>query len=112
MSENKGSRLLIGFALETDNILENAEKKLTGKNLDMVVANSTDALADKANQATILYRERDTESLPKLDKAAVAELILERVSELKGAHGRRKKWTCRPLSRLTRELVSRQASLG
>ena len=36
MGENKGERLLIGFALETDDIVENAEKKLTGKNLDMV----------------------------------------------------------------------------
>ena len=83
MGENKVDHLLVGFALETNDILENAQKKLTEKKLDMVVANSTEALANKSNQATILYADRETESLPELDKGSVADLILDRVIEIK-----------------------------
>ncbi len=90
MGENKGGRLLVGFALETDDIIENAKKKLTKKNLDMIVANNTEALASGVNQATILYKERETEPLPTLNKEEVSELILERISELKKGPGEKK----------------------
>ena len=83
MGENKGERLLVGFALETNNIMENAKKKLTGKNLDIIVANSTEALASGVNQATIIYKDREIEPLPTLNKEEVAELILDRITELK-----------------------------
>ena len=83
MGKDKGARLLVGFALETDNIIENAKEKLKKKNLDMIVANSTEALASGVNRATILYRDREAEALPTLGKSEVAELILDRVYEMR-----------------------------
>ena len=83
MGMDKGSRLLVGFALETDNIIEYAREKLKKKNLDMIVANSTEAIASRVNRATILYDGREDESLPTMGKEEVAGLILDRVARLK-----------------------------
>jgi len=82
MGERKTSaQILIGFALETDNLLENAEKKLREKNLDMVAANGITAMESKANEATIITAEKGAggvEKLPEANKREVARWILDR----------------------------------
>ncbi len=89
MGDKKEDRVLVGFALETDNIVENAKEKLEKKNLDMIVANSTEALASGVNQATISFRDRADETLPTLEKREVAELILDRALELKSGNSKK-----------------------
>jgi phosphopantothenoylcysteine decarboxylase / phosphopantothenate---cysteine ligase len=78
--------IVVGFALETDDAVENGRKKLHEKALDLVVVN--DATEDGAgfggdtNRVTILQRDGEDAVLPLMSKAAVAEEILDRVEQL------------------------------
>ena len=74
----KKGQTLIGFALETDNIEENARKKLKEKGLDLVVANTPAGLDSDTNQVTILSRDGLADRLPPLPKEEVADRILDR----------------------------------
>ena len=82
----KKSQVLIGFAAETQNLLEYANKKLVEKNLDFIVAN--DVTADGAgfgvptNIASIIWRGGNVENFAKMSKSALADKIVERVAEL------------------------------
>lgn len=75
---------LIGFALETDHELENAQHKMTKKNLDMIVLNSLrDAGAGfgyDTNKVTILFRDGSQKNYPLLSKEAVAQVIIDNIS--------------------------------
>ena len=81
----KGSRKIVGFALETDNEQSNAEEKLRKKNLDLIVLNS---LRDKGagfgcdtNKVTFIDASH-REELPLLSKTEVAERIADRIEKL------------------------------
>jgi phosphopantothenoylcysteine decarboxylase/phosphopantothenate--cysteine ligase len=82
------SQLLVGFALETDNELENAKSKLARKNLDMIVLNS---LKDKGagfghdtNKVTIITADGTVTEGTLKSKAAVAKDIADRMEWLMG----------------------------
>lgn len=81
--KKKPDQFLVGFALETENLEENARKKLNEKNLDLVVANSPAGLDSEINQVTIINRENETEVVPPLPKDEVADRILDNVIRLK-----------------------------
>lgn len=85
----KADRLLVGFAAETENVVENARAKLTAKNLDLVVANDVTrngaGFDAETNIVTILTRDGREISLPKMSKFAVANRILDEVVRLQGA---------------------------
>ena len=76
----------VGFAAETENLLKNAEKKLTGKSADLIVANDISqpesGFGADTNQVVILSRDRPPEPLPLLPKSEVAAVILARVAAL------------------------------
>jgi phosphopantothenoylcysteine decarboxylase/phosphopantothenate--cysteine ligase len=79
--------VVVGFALETDDLLANARKKLDGKGLDMVVLNAANepgaGFAVDTNRVTIVTRgAAQPEQLPLLDKRDVADAILDRVEVL------------------------------
>ncbi|MCR5833094.1 MAG: bifunctional phosphopantothenoylcysteine decarboxylase/phosphopantothenate--cysteine ligase CoaBC [Selenomonadaceae bacterium] len=82
----KKSQVLVGFAAETQNVLQYAEKKLVEKNLDFIVAN--DVTAEGAgfnvptNIASIIWRNGNVENFAKMDKSKLAEKITDRVAEL------------------------------
>ncbi len=82
----KKSQVLVGFAAETQNILEYANKKLVEKNLDFIVANDVTAegagFGVSTNIASIIWRGGDVETFDKMSKAALAEKIIERVANL------------------------------
>jgi phosphopantothenoylcysteine decarboxylase/phosphopantothenate--cysteine ligase len=87
----KGARrkgaVVVGFALETDDLLANGRKKLDGKGLDMVVLNAANepgaGFAVDTNRVTIVTRgAQEPEQLPLLDKRDVADAILDRVEVL------------------------------
>jgi phosphopantothenoylcysteine decarboxylase/phosphopantothenate--cysteine ligase len=84
-------RLLVGFAAETDNVLDNASRKLRAKNLDMVVVNdllTTGAgFGSDTNVVTIIDRTGTTTHLPVMNKAEVAARVLDKVLELKAKSG-------------------------
>ena len=79
-------QLLIGFALETDDELENARKKLSTKNLDLLVLNSLKdegaGFGHDTNKVTILRSGTDPIELPLMSKAEVATAILDHLEEL------------------------------
>ena len=83
---NECPRVVVGFAAESRDLLENATHKLKSKGLDLIVANDismTDAgFAVQTNRVTLLFADGRQESLPLLSKAEVAEVILGWVSKL------------------------------
>jgi phosphopantothenoylcysteine decarboxylase/phosphopantothenate--cysteine ligase len=89
VAREKGERLVVGFAAETDNVAENARKKLTAKNADLIVAN--DVTAEGAgfnvdtNVVTFFARDGREVILPKLSKAEVAQRILNEALRLRAA---------------------------
>jgi phosphopantothenoylcysteine decarboxylase/phosphopantothenate--cysteine ligase len=83
--------VVVGFALETDDLLANARKKLDSKALDLIVLNAANeagaGFGVDTNRVSILRRGTSTpEDLPLLLKREVADAILDRVEEL--LHGR------------------------
>jgi phosphopantothenoylcysteine decarboxylase/phosphopantothenate--cysteine ligase len=87
LGKRKGTRILVGFAAETDDLLDNARTKLQRKNLDLVVANNVrEAGAGfdvDTNVVTLLDRAGGAEKLPLLSKREVADRILDRVKALR-----------------------------
>ena len=86
MGKNKQSnQIMVGFAAETENLLQNARKKLESKNLDFIVANDVTmegaGFASDTNIVTFISREGEIVSLPKMQKDEVAAAILDRVVE-------------------------------
>ena len=83
----KGGRLLIGFAAETEELTANAAKKLSEKNLDMIVANNVaqagSGFDGDTNIATILDRSGATRALPLMSKDELADRILDHFLDLK-----------------------------
>ena len=75
--------LLVGFAAETDDLIENARSKLERKNVDFIVANDVSrrdiGLDSDHNQVTILGRDGGVWEVPRASKVEVAEAILDRV---------------------------------
>ncbi|MDQ6737232.1 MAG: phosphopantothenoylcysteine decarboxylase, partial [Gemmatimonadota bacterium] len=76
------SLVVIGFALETDNLIENARAKLSAKKLDMIVANRAgpegEGFGSDTNRVTFIS-SGGSEELPLISKSEVAELLLDRV---------------------------------
>ena len=85
LGREKGSRLLIGFALETDNELENAEVKLQKKNFDFIVLNSLKDIGagfqGDTNKVSIIDATSQLD-LPLLSKMEVAERIADKIESI------------------------------
>lgn len=83
----KEGQILVGFAAETEDAIENARKKLDSKHLDMIVANDVTlpgaGFDVDTNIASIITRDK-IESLPIMTKKALADEILSRVAALRG----------------------------
>lgn len=86
LGREKGRRLLVGFALETDHEEENARKKLDKKNFDFVVLNSLrDAGAGfrgDTNKVTLVDRQ-GVEALPLMSKHDVAARIVDKIEKIR-----------------------------
>jgi len=89
VAAEKGARLVVGFAAETERVAENARKKLSAKNADLIVAN--DVTAEGAgfdldtNVVTLFARDGRDLPLPKMTKSEVAGRILDEVVRLRSA---------------------------
>ena len=74
---------LVGFAMETDDGLENARRKLASKNLDWIVLNNLKeegaGFGAGTNRVTLIHHSGHTEELPRLPKRQVAEMLLDRI---------------------------------
>ncbi|NLV29716.1 MAG: bifunctional phosphopantothenoylcysteine decarboxylase/phosphopantothenate--cysteine ligase CoaBC [Acidobacteria bacterium] len=89
LGREKKGQVLVGFAAETDNLLENARGKLAGKNLDLVVANdvSRGVFGEDAATVHILRRTGETVTLRQRPKGAIARAILDLALEARRTRG-------------------------
>lgn len=82
----RNDQLLVGFALETDNEKENALKKLSDKNADLIVLNSLReegaGFAHDTNKATVYFRDGREKSLPLQSKKDLAKTLVDTITEL------------------------------
>ena len=85
-SGEKRPQVVVGFAAESRDLLENATVKLKSKKLDIIAANdisATDAgFSVDTNRVTLLYADGNSEVLPLISKSEVAETIVARVAAL------------------------------
>jgi phosphopantothenoylcysteine decarboxylase/phosphopantothenate--cysteine ligase len=96
IGKRKGSRILVGFAAETENLISNARKKLLEKNLDFIVVNDVTrpgaGFGEDTNQVKILYPSEQVKDLPLMSKEEVSQSILDEVVKLlKQKKGSKKK---------------------
>jgi phosphopantothenoylcysteine decarboxylase / phosphopantothenate---cysteine ligase len=86
LGQAKSGRFLVGFAAETENLLDNARRKRREKNLDLVVANDVSrdgtGFGAEDNAAVLIDAEGERE-LPRMSKRELAEKIWDRVEALR-----------------------------
>jgi phosphopantothenoylcysteine decarboxylase/phosphopantothenate--cysteine ligase len=87
VAKNKGQKIIVGFAAETDHVAENARKKLSAKNADLIVANDVTAegagFDQDTNVVTLFSSDGRDLALPKMNKSEVAQRILDEVLRLR-----------------------------
>lgn len=87
IGKKKGSRIVVGFAVESDHLLENARAKLMEKRMDFIVANDLTTpgagFRMDTNIIRILDREGGDETFPLMDKLDAAGVILDRVKKVR-----------------------------
>jgi phosphopantothenoylcysteine decarboxylase/phosphopantothenate--cysteine ligase len=88
----KGNRILVGFSMESDHLIEHARAKLMEKGMDFIVANDvTEAGAGfggDTNVVRILDRDGGVENLPIMDKLDVAAAIIDRIKQIREGKGK------------------------
>jgi phosphopantothenoylcysteine decarboxylase/phosphopantothenate--cysteine ligase len=89
IASRKGDRIVVGFSMESDHLLEHARKKLMDKGMDFIVANDVTepgaGFQGDTNVISILDREGGVEVFPLMDKMDVADVILDRVRKMRDA---------------------------
>jgi phosphopantothenoylcysteine decarboxylase/phosphopantothenate--cysteine ligase len=80
---DRKSEILVGFAAETEDVVENARAKLQRKNLDYIVANDVSAadvgIGAEENAVTILARDGSSRRVARAAKRQIAEAILDEI---------------------------------
>ena len=85
LGERKDDHVLVGFAAETQDVLEEARGKLVAKNLDLCVANNVSlaglGFGSDVNKVWLVSAD-DTTELPVMDKRKIARMLWDRVAGL------------------------------
>jgi phosphopantothenoylcysteine decarboxylase/phosphopantothenate--cysteine ligase len=88
LGKKKGGKVLIGFAAETENIVDNALKKIKEKNLDMIIANDVSengiGFESDFNQVSIVFPDGRTIYTEKKSKQAISQIILDSIEDIIG----------------------------
>jgi phosphopantothenoylcysteine decarboxylase/phosphopantothenate--cysteine ligase len=91
IGKKKGGRIVVGFAMESDHLLENARRKLMEKGMDFIVANDLTTpgagFRTDTNIIRILDGEGGDETFPLMDKLDAAGVILDRVKKVRDDKG-------------------------
>jgi phosphopantothenoylcysteine decarboxylase/phosphopantothenate--cysteine ligase len=91
LGRNKGGRLLIGFAAETENVQAEARRKLESKNCDMIVGNlvgGETGFESEENEVVLVMRTGETVSVPRAPKRVIADRIFDEALKLRLSNGR------------------------
>ena len=87
VGRRKGDRLLVGFAAETENLIEEARRKMQSKNCDMVVANLVSqqgiGFESDENEVTLVLRTGETIPVERASKSAIAHRIFDEMMKLR-----------------------------
>jgi phosphopantothenoylcysteine decarboxylase / phosphopantothenate---cysteine ligase len=86
VSSDKGSRIVVGFAAETQNALEFARKKLSAKGLDAIVVNDVSQPGigfDSERNAVTIITDEEVVEVPETSKAEVAQRVLDQIVKLR-----------------------------
>ncbi len=75
----KENQILIGFAAESQNLVENAKDKLKRKNLDVIVANLVDVFSKKEHKGLIIFKNGNSIEIPPMEKEQSALFILNKI---------------------------------
>ncbi len=82
----KPNTIVIGFAMETENAIENAKKKLYKKGLDLIVLNNLHqegaGFSVDTNIVTLIYKDNKIEELPKMSKKELGNVLIDKLMEL------------------------------
>ena len=91
LGRRKTHQALVGFAAETEDLQQNAVQKMAIKNLDIIAGNligsPESGFESDTNHVTLFFRDGTRESIPVMDKLAIAHIILDRVLERVGRRG-------------------------
>jgi len=82
----KGDRIVVGFAAETENLIEHAQEKLKKKNLDLIVANNVAkagiGFGSNENEVVIIERSGSMKKVPRMSKDEIANIILDVIKKV------------------------------
>ena len=91
LSQHKKSQIIVGFAAETENVLENARQKLLAKNLDAIVVNDVSREGvgfDSDRNAVTIITQGDVVEVPETTKWEVAQRVLDQIVRLRQQRAR------------------------
>lgn len=85
-ARKKSNQLIVGFAAETEDLLENATNKIKSKNLDFIIANDVTmegaGFEVDTNIVSIIYKDGTVENLPIMGKSELAKIIIDRIKNI------------------------------
>ena len=88
LSSKKGAKIIVGFAAETEDVVNNALKKMKKKSLDLIVANNVldegIGFESDFNQVSIIFPDGKTIHTEKKSKLEISQIILDRVEDILG----------------------------
>jgi len=88
LSSKKGAKIIVGFAAETEDVVDNALKKMKKKDLDLIVANNVLAegigFESDFNQVSIIFPDGKTIHTEKKSKLEISQIILDKVEDIIG----------------------------
>jgi phosphopantothenoylcysteine decarboxylase/phosphopantothenate--cysteine ligase len=88
LSSKKGAKIIVGFAAETEDVVNNALKKMKKKNLDLIVANNVldegIGFESDFNQVSLVFPDGKTIHTEKKSKLEISQIILDRVEDILG----------------------------
>ena len=82
IGKNFGHKLVVGFAAESENLIENARKKLVLKNLDIIIANEIKHSMGKTKAKMVIIDQYEDRYLPEAEKEVQSKIILEHIFKL------------------------------
>jgi phosphopantothenoylcysteine decarboxylase/phosphopantothenate--cysteine ligase len=91
LGQKKERKILVGFAAETEDIVNNALKKIREKNLDLIIANNVlqEGIGFEAdyNQVSVIYPDGKRFHTEKKSKLEISQIILDKIEEIIGEKG-------------------------
>lgn len=81
--QKRSNQILVGFALETEQLIDNAKQKLKEKNIDLIVANDIKAFNSDESQVFLISKDSKalTKSIEKQSKREIAKLIINEIAD-------------------------------